>query len=61
MSHEEKSPSVLAGANANMRGHAFGLRLINPLRQNRTLILIRLCPIVLKYLVLCMKIKEIVA
>lgn len=58
MSREMESACGLAGANENMRGQAFALLLMNPLRQNRTWILIRLFQGVLKHLALCMKIKD---
>lgn len=58
VSHEIKLSRALAGANANVRGHGFALLLIHPLRQNWAWILLRLFPIVLKHLTLCMKIKD---
>lgn len=58
VSHEIKLSRALAGANANVRGHGFALLLIHPLRQNWAWILVRLFPIVLKHLALCMKIKD---
>lgn len=58
LSHKMKSLCALAGANANVREHAFALLLINPLKQNLTLILTRLFPIALKHLAFCMKIKD---